>query len=183
MGDAAVVDSMIRDGLWCACDDQHMGMTGELVAEKHGITREQQDAFALESHRRATMAWREGRFDAEVVPVALPAKKKGGEPVMFARDESVREEAVDDPAAALAALAAAAAGVQEGGHGDGGERSGSERCCGGGGGDVGGARCGVGDQADGDDPRAGDEWSRAAMGDAGSGARRRARAGAGGVVA
>jgi acetyl-CoA C-acetyltransferase len=50
------------------------------------------------------MAWREGRFAAEVVPVALPSKKKGGEPVMFARDESVREEAVDDPAAALAAL-------------------------------------------------------------------------------
>jgi acetyl-CoA C-acetyltransferase len=106
MGDVAMVDSMIRDGLWCACDDQHMGMTGELVAEKHGITREQQDAFALESHRRATVAWREGRFDAEVVPVALRAKKKGEEPVMFARDESVREEAVDDPVAALAALAA-----------------------------------------------------------------------------
>src|ERR1700724_4350485 len=54
MGDSAVVDSMVKDGLWCACDDQHMGMTGELVAEKHGITREAQDAFALESHRRAT---------------------------------------------------------------------------------------------------------------------------------
>jgi acetyl-CoA C-acetyltransferase len=85
LGDAAVVDSMVKDGLWCACDEQHMGMTGELVAEKHGITREQQDAFALESHRRATMAWREGRFAAEVVPVPLPAKKKGGEPVLFAR--------------------------------------------------------------------------------------------------
>src|SRR3954469_18296477 len=53
MGDAAVVDSMIRDGLWCACEDWHMGMTGEMVAEKHSITREQQDAYALESHRRA----------------------------------------------------------------------------------------------------------------------------------
>ena len=75
MGDAVVVDSMVKDGLWCACDDQHMGMTGELVAEKHSITREMQDAFALESHRRATLAWREGRFDAEVVPVSVPAKK------------------------------------------------------------------------------------------------------------
>jgi acetyl-CoA C-acetyltransferase len=103
MGDADVVDSMIRDGLWCACDDQHMGMTGELVAEKHEITREAQDAFALESHRRATMAWREGRFDREVLPIALPAKR-GGEPFVFARDESVREEAVVDPAAALAAM-------------------------------------------------------------------------------
>src|SRR6202035_1356406 len=74
MGDAAMVDSMVKDGLWCACDDQHMGMTGELVAEKHGITREQQDAYALESHRRASVAWREGRFDAEVVPVALPLR-------------------------------------------------------------------------------------------------------------
>lgn len=61
MGDSVVVDSMVKDGLWCACDDQHMGMTGELVAEKHGFTREQQDAYALESHRRAAAAWREGR--------------------------------------------------------------------------------------------------------------------------
>jgi acetyl-CoA C-acetyltransferase len=106
MGDAVVVDSMVKDGLWCACDDQHMGMTGELVAEKHSITREMQDAYALESHRRAAMAWREGRFDAEVVSVTLPAKKKGGETVLFSRDESVREDAVDHPDVALGALAA-----------------------------------------------------------------------------
>src|SRR6185437_14861796 len=66
MGDSVVVDSMIKDGLWCACEDWHMGMTGELVAEKHAITRAMQDAYALESHRRASAAWREGRFDAEV---------------------------------------------------------------------------------------------------------------------
>ncbi|MBS1821461.1 MAG: acetyl-CoA C-acetyltransferase [Acidobacteria bacterium] len=100
MGDSAVVDSMIRDGLWCACDDQHMGMTGELVAEKHGFTREQQDRYALESHRRAAAAWREGRFDAEVVPVALPPKK-GGEPVLFSRDESVRDDASLEALSAL----------------------------------------------------------------------------------
>ena len=94
MGDSTVVDSMVRDGLWCACEDWHMGMTGELVADKHGITREQQDAYALESHRRASAAWREGRFDAEVIPVSLlPPKKKGGELVIFSRDESVREDA------------------------------------------------------------------------------------------
>ncbi len=104
MGDAKVVDSMVKDGLWCACDDQHMGMTGELVAEKHLITREQQDAYALESHRKAAAAWRDGRFDAEVVAVSLAPRKKGGEPVVFARDESVREDAVDHPAAALEAL-------------------------------------------------------------------------------
>jgi len=93
MGDSTVVDSMVKDGLWCACEDWHMGMTGELVAEKHGITREMQDAYALESHRRASSAWREGRFDTEVVSVAVPSKKKGGEPVIFSRDESVREDA------------------------------------------------------------------------------------------
>jgi acetyl-CoA C-acetyltransferase len=92
MGDGALVDSMVKDGLWCACEDQHMGMTGELVAEKHSITREQQDAYALESHRRAAAAWKEGRFAAEVVPVMLPAKKKGGPPAEFSMDESIRAD-------------------------------------------------------------------------------------------
>ena len=104
MGDAAVVDSMVKDGLWCACDDQHMGMTGELVAEKHGITREAQDAYALESHRRAAEAQAEGRFVAEMVPVIVPGKK-GVVRRCYAVDESVREEAVSDPSAALAGLA------------------------------------------------------------------------------
>ena len=98
MGDGAVVDSMVKDGLWCACEDFHMGMTGELVAEKHSITREQQDAYALESHRKAAAAWREGRFDAEVVPVEV-ALKKGK--VVVARDESVREDASLEALAAL----------------------------------------------------------------------------------
>ena len=101
MGDAAVVDSMVRDGLWCACDDQHMGMTGELVAEKHGITREAQDAYALESHRRAAEAQRAGRFKDEIVPVELKGKKGV---TIFDTDESVRDEAVSDPSAALAGL-------------------------------------------------------------------------------
>jgi acetyl-CoA C-acetyltransferase len=91
MGDGTVVDSMVKDGLWCACDDQHMGMTGELVAEKHSITREQQDAYAVESHRRAAAAWREGKFAVEVVPVEVPGKK--GAVTIFDRDESVREDA------------------------------------------------------------------------------------------
>jgi acetyl-CoA C-acetyltransferase len=104
MGDSVVVDSMVKDGLWCACDDQHMGMTAELVAEKHGITREMQDAYALESHRRASAAWREGRFDAEVVAVPAPGRK--GAVMVVAKDESVREGAFDHPAAALEALAA-----------------------------------------------------------------------------
>lgn len=104
MGDSVVVDSMVKDGLWCACEDYHMGITGENVAEKHSITRQQQDAYALESHRRASTAWREGRFDAEVVPVSAPGKK--GAVTVVKRDEGVRDDAVDKPAEALAALAA-----------------------------------------------------------------------------
>jgi acetyl-CoA C-acetyltransferase len=98
MGDGAVVDSMIRDGLWCACEDFHMGMTGELVAEKHSITREQQDEYALASHRKAAAAWREGRFDAEVVPVEVKGRKGS---VMVTRDESIREDASLESLAAL----------------------------------------------------------------------------------
>lgn len=99
MGDAAVVDSMVKDGLWCACEDFHMGMTGELVAAKHAITREMQDAYSLESHRRASAAWREGRFDAEVMAVSVPGKKGGA--TLFERDESVREDASLEALAAL----------------------------------------------------------------------------------
>jgi acetyl-CoA C-acetyltransferase len=98
MGDGKVVDSMVQDGLWCACEDWHMGMTGELVAEKHSITREQQDAYALASHQKAAAAWREGRFDAEVVPVEVKGKKGS---VMVTRDESVREDASIEALAAL----------------------------------------------------------------------------------
>ena len=99
MGDATVVDSMVKDGLWCACEDFHMGMTGELVAEKHGITREMQDAYALESHRRASAAWDEGRFAAEVMAVPVPGKK--GAVSLFERDESVRADASIEALAAL----------------------------------------------------------------------------------
>ncbi len=99
MGDSVVVDSMVKDGLWCACEDYHMGMTGENVAEKHSITREEQDAYAVTSHRRASAAWREGRFDAEVVAVNVPGKK--GAVTVFARDESVREDASLEALAAL----------------------------------------------------------------------------------
>ena len=99
MGDAAVVDSMVKDGLWCACEDYHMGVTGENVAEKHSISREEQDAYALASHRKASAAWREGRFDAEVVPVSVPGKK--GAVTVVARDESVRDDASLEALAAL----------------------------------------------------------------------------------
>lgn len=98
MGNSTVVDSMVTDGLWCACDDQHMGLTGELVAEKHAITREQQDAYALESHRRAAAARREGRFTAEIVPVEVPGKRGV---TLFDQDESIRDDASLEALAAL----------------------------------------------------------------------------------
>jgi acetyl-CoA C-acetyltransferase len=93
MGDAKVVDSMIHDGLWDVFNDYHMGLTGENVAEKHNITREQQDAYALESHRRAHAAYTEGRFASQILSVEIPARKKGDAATTFDRDESVRPDA------------------------------------------------------------------------------------------
>ncbi|MGC2161603.1 MAG: acetyl-CoA C-acetyltransferase [Silvibacterium sp.] len=93
MGNSVVVDSMVHDGLWDAFNDYHMGVTGENVAEKYSITREEQDAYALNSHRKAAAARREGRFKAEIVPVEIPAKKKGAAPEVMDADESIREDA------------------------------------------------------------------------------------------
>jgi acetyl-CoA C-acetyltransferase len=88
IGHGKVLDSMITDGLWDAYNDFHMGMTGELVAEKYGITRQRQDAYAVESHRRAIDAIKNGRFKDETVPVSI--KQKKGDPFEFATDESPR---------------------------------------------------------------------------------------------
>lgn len=93
MGNSVVVDSMIHDGLWDAFNDYHMGVTGENVAEKYGISREEQDCYALNSHRKAAAARREGRFKDEIVPVEIPAKKKGEAPVVMEHDEGIREDA------------------------------------------------------------------------------------------
>jgi acetyl-CoA C-acetyltransferase len=93
MGDAKVIDSMINDGLWDIYNNYHMGMTGENVAEKHGITREEQDEYALKSHQKATAAHRAGYFKDEILAVEVPGKKKGEAPGVFDRDESVREDA------------------------------------------------------------------------------------------
>ena len=92
IGDAQIVDSMVHDGLWDIYNDYHMGMTGENVAEKYGITREEQDEFAVNSHGKAVSAMKECRFKSQIVPVELPAKKKGAAPVMFEKDESPRED-------------------------------------------------------------------------------------------
>jgi acetyl-CoA C-acetyltransferase len=92
LGNAQVVDSMVHDGLWDIYNDYHMGITGENVAEKYGITRQEQDEFALNSHRKALAAIRECRFKSQIVPVEIPAKKKGEAPVLFEKDEGPRED-------------------------------------------------------------------------------------------
>ena len=92
LGDQKVVDSMVHDGLWDVYNDYHMGNTGENVADKYKITREEQDEYALNSHRKAVSAINECRFKDQIVPVELPAKKKGAPPVMFTKDESPRED-------------------------------------------------------------------------------------------
>ncbi len=92
LGDSKIVDSMVHDGLWDIYNDYHMGVTGENVAEKYDITREEQDEFAVNSHRKAVAAMKECRFKSQIVPVQLPPKKKGGEPAMFDKDESPRED-------------------------------------------------------------------------------------------
>jgi acetyl-CoA C-acetyltransferase len=92
LGNAQIVDSMVHDGLWDIFNNYHMGITGENVAEKYGITREDQDEFALNSHRKAIAAIQEGRFKSQVVPVEIPSKKKGGPPALFEKDEGPRED-------------------------------------------------------------------------------------------
>jgi acetyl-CoA C-acetyltransferase len=92
LGNAEIVDSMVRDGLWDIYNDYHMGITGENVAEKYGITREEQDQFALNSHRKALSAIKECRFKSQIVPVEIPAKKKGAAPTIFDKDEGPRED-------------------------------------------------------------------------------------------
>jgi len=99
LGHGNVLDAMITDGLWDAYEDFHMGMTGELVAEKYQISRQRQDAYAVESHRRALDAIKSCRFKDEIVPVAIAQKK--GEPSQFAKDESPREDTTLDALARL----------------------------------------------------------------------------------
>ena len=99
IGHGKVLDSMIQDGLWDAFEDYHMGNTGEIVAEQYQVTRQQQDQYALDSHRKAVRAIREGRFRDEVVPVVIPQKK--GNPILFEVDESPREDSSLEKLSAL----------------------------------------------------------------------------------
>lgn len=88
LGHGQLVDSMVHDGLWDIYNDFHMGMTGEKVAAKHEVTREQQDEFAARSHQKAEAAEAAGRFDAERFTVQVPQRKK--DPIAFNTDETMR---------------------------------------------------------------------------------------------
>jgi acetyl-CoA C-acetyltransferase len=90
LGNQEIYDSMITDGLWDAYENYHMGQTAELVAEKYGISRQEQDQFAVASHQRALRAIKSCFFGEQIVPVEIPQKK--GEPVVIKTDESPRED-------------------------------------------------------------------------------------------
>lgn len=88
MGNGAMTDVMINDGLWDAFNDYHMGITAENIAEKWNLTREEQDAFAADSQAKAAKAVADGKFKDEIVPVVIPQRK--GDPIVFDTDEYVR---------------------------------------------------------------------------------------------
>ena len=88
MGDSKLVDGMVGDGLWDIFNNYHMGITAENVAEQWGLTREEQDEFALKSQNKAEAAVKSGRFKDEIVPVVIPQRK--GDPIVFDTDEYPR---------------------------------------------------------------------------------------------
>jgi len=90
LGNGELIDSVIHDGLWCAFDNWHMGCTGEVVAERYDVGRDEQDQYAFGSHQKAVAAMKEGRFDKEIVPIEIPRKK--GPPVIVSSDEGPRED-------------------------------------------------------------------------------------------
>lgn len=89
MGDKTLVDSMIKDGLWCAFNDYHMGITAENICDQYELTRDEQDEFAAWSQDKAVKAIKEGNFKTEIVPVEIPQRR--GESIIFDTDEYVRE--------------------------------------------------------------------------------------------
>lgn len=93
MGDSKITDLMIKDGLWCAINDYHMGITAENIAERYALSREMQDRFALESQDKALAAINNGRFKDEIVPVYIPQRK--GEPIAFEIDEHPRKTSLE----------------------------------------------------------------------------------------
>lgn len=94
-----LVDAMVHDGLWDIHNDFHMGLTGEIVAERFNITREEMDALACESHLKAAKATEEGRFKDEILPLEIPQRK--GDPITFDKDEGVRPDTTRERLAKL----------------------------------------------------------------------------------
>jgi len=99
MGDGTIVDSVIKDGLWCSFENCHMGISGEVVSDKYGVGRDEQDRYAAESHRRAAHATREGWFKDEILPIAVPQRK--GDPIVVDHDEPIREDTTAESLASL----------------------------------------------------------------------------------
>ncbi|MBP2628557.1 MAG: acetyl-CoA acetyltransferase [Firmicutes bacterium] len=99
MGHSELIDSMIRDGLWCASNDYHMGITAENVAQAYDITREMQDELAAQSQKKAAKAIEEGRFKEEIVPIIIPQRK--GNPIIFDTDEHPKKGTTIEKLAAL----------------------------------------------------------------------------------
>jgi acetyl-CoA C-acetyltransferase len=101
MGNGTLVDAMINDGLWEAYRGFHMGVGAEMIAEKYGISREEQDAFAAGSHQKAAKATADGLFKGQIVPVEIPAAKKGEAARVFDKDEAIRPETTVETLARL----------------------------------------------------------------------------------
>jgi acetyl-CoA C-acetyltransferase len=99
MGHAELLDSMIKDGLWDAFNDYHMGVTAENLAQRYDISRAQQDAFAAASQQKTAAAIESGRFKDEITPIAIPQRK--GEPLLFVTDEQPRGDTTLDSLAKL----------------------------------------------------------------------------------
>jgi acetyl-CoA C-acetyltransferase len=99
MGNGTLIDAMIQDGLWCAFDNCHMGMSGETVAEKYSVGRSEQDAYAAESHRKAAHATSEGWFKDEILPISIPQRK--GNPIVVDKDEPIRADTTTEALAGL----------------------------------------------------------------------------------
>ncbi|WP_108307993.1 acetyl-CoA C-acetyltransferase [Metalysinibacillus jejuensis] len=93
MGDQKVIDSMVHDGLWCAFNDYHMGITAENLCDNYNITREEQDAFSARSQQRAQAAITAGKFVDEIIAVEIPQRK--GDPIVFNQDEYVKGETTE----------------------------------------------------------------------------------------
>jgi len=102
LGDTSLKDGAVYDGLWCSFNDCHMIELAQYTADKAGLTRDEIDAFSVKSHQKAAAAWSECRFSKEVVPVSIPQRK--GDPVVIAKDESIRADSTLEGLAKLPAV-------------------------------------------------------------------------------